>query len=100
MRAEMSSLYAHFIPSVAQKYWKLFLGNPRQVGPYLGDRVPEQFLHLLLGQAHDLHLRHPSHFPADHLGLGRRLPGPPLLADREGGNQTRLIAFLALKSPL
>ena len=36
----MSSLYAHFIPSVAQKYWKLFLGNPRQVGPYLGDRVP------------------------------------------------------------
>ena len=37
----------------------------------------------------------PASFPAHHLGLGQRLPGPPLLADGEGGNRTRSIATLA-----
>ena len=32
---------------------------------------------------HHLHAGHPGQFPSHHLGLGQRLPGPPLLADGE-----------------
>ena len=45
----MSSRHAHLFPSAAQNSGRLFPRDPGQVGPDLGDRVPEQFLHLLLG---------------------------------------------------
>ena len=42
----------------------------RQIGANLGDRVPEDLLHLLLGQADDLDFGHTGQFSANDLGTG------------------------------
>src|SRR5271166_2162094 len=65
------------------KEWKLLPWHSRQIRSDLGNRVPEQFLNPVLGQADHLYPGHPGQFPAHHLGVGQRVPGPPLLADGE-----------------
>src|ERR1700752_4746418 len=62
---------------------KSFPRHSRQIGPDLGNRVPEQFLYLLPRDAPPPPLRHARQFPAHQLGLGQGLAGPPLLADVE-----------------
>ena len=49
---------------------KLLPLNTRQVGANLGDRVPEDLLHLLLGQADDLDFGHAGKFSANDFGIG------------------------------
>ena len=57
--------------------------NTRQIGANLGDRVPEDLLHHLLGQAYELDFGHTDQFSVNDLGIGLRVLGPPLLADDE-----------------
>src|SRR3954465_6374587 len=78
----MSSRHTHFIPFAARER-QLFPGDSGQLGPRLGDRLPEDLLHLLLRSPDHLDLRHPGQFPAHHGGLQQRVAGPPLLADGE-----------------
>src|SRR6478736_4754053 len=56
---------------------KPFPGYARQIGPDLGDRIPEQLLHLVLGHPGDLDPGCPGQLPAHHLGLRQGVPGPP-----------------------
>src|SRR6476620_1606074 len=62
---------------------KLFPGHARQMGPDLGNRVPEELLHLVLRHPGALDPGCPGQLPAHHLGIRHRVPGPPLLADGE-----------------
>ena len=83
----MSSRHARFVPSVAQNSGSYFLGTPARSARtwvIVSQKISSTFS---LGQADHLDLRHPGQFPAHHLGLGQRLPGPLLLADGEGGNR-------------
>ena len=50
---------------------KLFPRDTGQVGPDLGDRVPEDLFHLVLGPPDHLDSGHSGHLAAHHLGLGR-----------------------------
>ena len=78
------------------KQRNLFPRDSGQVGPRLGDRVPEDLSSTFsLDRPTTSTFATPASFPAHHLGLGQRLPGPPLLADGEGGNRTRSIATFA-----
>ena len=67
----MSNRHAHFFPSAARSSGDYFLGTPA-TSAGLGDRVPEDLLHLLLGQACQLDLEH-TQFAARHLDVGQRL---------------------------
>src|SRR5262245_8128449 len=78
----MSSRHLNFFPPSTHTSGNYFFGT-RQIGPDLGDRVPEQRLHLLLRQPHDLDLRHSGHLPAHDLGGWEGVAGPPLLAEVE-----------------
>jgi len=78
----MSSRHTHSVPFDSRKR-QLFPENSGQLGPRLGDRLPEDLLHLLLRSPHYLDLGHTGQFPAHHSGLQQRVAGPPLLADGE-----------------
>ena len=79
---------------------KLFPWHSGQLGPGLGDRVPEQFLHLLLGSPDHLDLGYPGQFPAHHRGLGQCVAGPPLLADGEVVEPFALVGVPQRTAPL
>jgi len=74
--------------------------HSRQIGPDLGNRLPEQFLYLLLRQARHLHRGHPGQFAAHHLGIGECLAGPPSLADVEVVEALALAGMPQLSPPL
>ena len=74
----MSSRHNRFFPPDAQTTEAISSGHP-QVGPDLGDRVPEGFPHLLFGQADHLHLGTPATYRRTTFGLGERPAGPSLL---------------------
>jgi len=59
-----------FISAWCAAEWKLLLLNTRHIGANLGDRVPEDLLHHLLGQAYELDFGQAGRFAANDLGIG------------------------------
>src|SRR5262249_41268291 len=96
----MSSYHAQLFLFRAQKQWKLLPWHSRQIGPDLGNRIPEQFLYLLLRQARHLDPGYPGQFAAHHLGVGQGVSSPPFLADVEVVEALALAGMPQLSPPL
>ena len=79
------------------KQRKLFPRDSGQVGPDLVDGVPEQFLDLLPGQAHHLHLGAPASSRRTTLASGVAASTKPVWERREG-NWRILMASLAFSN--